>query len=65
MSQNTRRLIEDRLSKLGLRPGEVDGVFDDRTRRAIRRYQEARNVPVTGYLNQQTVVRIMADSLFR
>jgi hypothetical protein len=61
----TRRLIESRLDALGLRPGEVDGVFDDQTRRAIRRYQTARNLPVTGYLEQDTLVRLLADSLFR
>ncbi len=61
----TRRLVEQRLDALGLRPGEVDGVFDDQTRRAIRRYQTARSLPVTGYLEQDTVVRLLADSLFR
>jgi peptidoglycan hydrolase-like protein with peptidoglycan-binding domain len=61
----TRRLVESRLDALGLRPGEVDGVFDDNTRRAIRRYQTARNLNVTGYLEQDTVVRLLADSLFR
>ncbi len=61
----TRRLVESRLAALGLRPGEVDGVFDDQTRRAIRRYQTARNLPATGYLEQETVVRLLADSLFR
>jgi peptidoglycan hydrolase-like protein with peptidoglycan-binding domain len=61
----TRRLVEQRLDALSLRPGVVDGVFDDRTRRAIRRYQTARNLPVSGYLDQDTVVRLLADSLFR
>ncbi len=65
MSQGTRRLMEDRLSKLGLQPGPVDGVFDDKTRRAIRRYQEARRLQTTGYLNQATVVRLLADSVLR
>jgi peptidoglycan hydrolase-like protein with peptidoglycan-binding domain len=61
----TRNLIEARLDALGLRPGRVDGVFDDNTRRAIRRYQTARNLPVTGYLTQDTVVRLLADSILR
>jgi peptidoglycan hydrolase-like protein with peptidoglycan-binding domain len=61
----TRRLVESRLDALDLRPGLVDGVFDDDTRRAIRRYQTARALPVTGYLDQDTVVRLLADSLFR
>lgn len=58
-----RSLIEQRLAALGLKPGAADGSFDDDTRRAIRRYQQARGLPVTGYLNQQTVARILVDSL--
>lgn len=61
----TRNLVEARLDALGLRPGRVDGVFDDNTRRAIRRYQSARNLPATGYLTQDTVVRLLADSILR
>ena len=59
----TRSIIEQRLAALGLKPGPADGVFDDDTRRAIRRYQRARGLPVTGYLTQQTVARILVDSL--
>ena len=61
----TRNLIEARLDALGLRPGRVDGTFDENTRRAIRRYQAARNLPATGYLTQDTVVRLLADSILR
>lgn len=57
-----RRLIEQRLEALGLKPGVVDGRFDTDTRRAIRRYQRARGLPVSGYLSQQTVARILVDS---
>jgi peptidoglycan hydrolase-like protein with peptidoglycan-binding domain len=59
----TARLVEARLDQLGLEPGEVDGLFDDNTRRAIRRYQRDRDLPVTGYLNEPTVVRLLADSI--
>lgn len=63
LSTRTRRVIEARLDALGLKPGPVDGVFDERTRRAIRRYQRARNLPETGYLNETVVVRLLADSV--
>lgn len=59
----TARLVEARLTQLGLDPGPVDGVFDAETRRAIRRYQGARDLPVTGYLNEPTIVRLLADSI--
>jgi peptidoglycan hydrolase-like protein with peptidoglycan-binding domain len=58
-----RRAIEGRLADLGLKPGRVDGAFDDDTRRAIRRYQEARGMEVTGYLTQAAVVRLLAEGL--
>lgn len=65
LNAGTRRLIEDRLEKLGLKPGVVDGEFDNDTRRAIRRYQDARRLPKTGFLNQQTLVRLLADAVLR
>lgn len=65
LSGGTRQLVEDRLMRLGLKPGPIDGVFDEKTRRSIRRYQEARRLQKTGYLNQATVVRLLADSVLR
>ena len=58
----TSRLIEARLSTLGFDPGVVDGRFDDNTRRALRRYQASRDLTVTGYLNEATLIRILADT---
>lgn len=59
----TRRVVEQRLAQAGYDPGTVDGVFDDRTRRAIRRYQASRGLPQTGYLTEAVVVRLLADSV--
>lgn len=58
-----RSLVEQRLAALGLKPGPADGTFDEDTRRALRRYQKARGLPVTGYVNQQTIARLLVDSL--
>ncbi len=58
-----RRLAEARLEALGLNPGQVDGNFTNRTRRAIRQYQRARNLTVSGYLDQATVIRLLADGI--
>ena len=55
------RLIEARLEQLGLEPGAVDGQFDNSTRRAIRRYQRDRDLDRTGYLNADTVSRLLRD----
>lgn len=62
LNDGMKRLIEQRLAAIGLKPGKVDGQFDADTRRAIRRYQQARGLPVTGFLTQQTVARILVDA---
>ncbi|WP_210528667.1 peptidoglycan-binding domain-containing protein [Rubellimicrobium arenae] len=61
----TARVVEQRLDVLGLRPGEVDGRFDADTRQALRAYQRDRGLPVSGYLNEPTLVRLLADTLGR
>ncbi len=57
----TRLLVERRLAQLGLDPGVSDGAFDQSTRQAIRAFQRNRDLEPTGYLNQQTVARMLAD----
>lgn len=59
----TRTLVEAKLDQLGLNPGPVDGRFTDQTRSALRNYQRDRGLPVTGYLNEQTLVRLLADTI--
>ncbi len=63
LNSSTRRVIEARLNGLGLRPGPIDGVFDEDTRRAIRRYQSARNLPASGYVSDAMMVQLMADTV--
>ena len=60
LNEDSRLLVERRLEALGLEPGKVDGKFNKTTRKAIRRFQKARNLQVTGYLNEATVVRMLA-----
>ncbi len=55
-----RILIEKRLQQFGINPGPADGNFDHLTRRAIRRFQRERDLPVTGYISRDTMVRLMA-----
>jgi peptidoglycan hydrolase-like protein with peptidoglycan-binding domain len=58
-----RLLAERRLADLGLEPGRLDGQFDDDTRRAIRRFQRARDLQPTGYVDQATAVRMLAEAV--
>jgi len=57
----TRTLIERRLAQLELEPGTLDGTFDEATRRAIRRFQRARDLSATGFIDEATLVRMLAD----
>jgi peptidoglycan hydrolase-like protein with peptidoglycan-binding domain len=54
-----RVLIERRLAQLGADPGAQDGNFTQKTRRAIRQFQRSRELPVTGYVDQETMVRLL------
>ena len=62
INSTLRRLIESRLSGLGFNPGEVDGRFDRNTRRALRDYQNSRGLTATGYIDQLTLARLLADT---
>lgn len=63
LNRATARAVEARLAQLDLDPGTVDGEFDQRTRRALRNYQRDRGLNVTGFLDEITLVRLLADSL--
>ena len=58
-----RSLVETQLQAQGFSPGRIDGQFDGATREAVRSYQEARGLPVTGYVNRDTLNRMIADGL--
>ena len=58
-----RQLIERQLRALGLEPGAVDGRFDRDTRRALRRFQRANELPVTGFVTRSTIVRLLASAV--
>ena len=60
-----RRLIEARLAASGLNPGAIDGRFDNSTRAALRIYQEQAGLAGTGYLDQATLARLLADTISR
>ena len=42
------------LKLAGFDPGRTDGVFDGRTADAVRHYQAARGIPVSGLLDEPT-----------
>ncbi|WP_333714709.1 peptidoglycan-binding domain-containing protein [Yoonia sp.] len=65
INSTLRRLIESRLASLGFNPGPIDGQFDGNTRRAIASYQSQRNLTSTGFMDQPTLARLLADTFGR
>lgn len=61
MSASMKILIERKLQAIGLKTGKVDGVFNEATRKAIRKYQSARGLSQTGFITRRTVVRLMSE----
>lgn len=55
------RLVQTKLSALGYYKGRVDGSAGSMTSAAIRRYQLAQALKVTGELNQQTIDALGLD----
>jgi peptidoglycan hydrolase-like protein with peptidoglycan-binding domain len=48
------QLAESQLKVAGFNPGPVDGIFDAQTASALRSYQVAKGLPVTGLLDDTT-----------
>ena len=45
---------EAQLKVAGFDPGRVDGIFDAQTVEALRKYQAAKGIPVSGLLDEPT-----------
>ena len=57
----TRVLVERRLAQLGFDPGKIDGKFNKDARRAVRQFQKARGLPITGYFNAQSLGMLLSN----
>ena len=65
LSRDARRRVQWGLEAAGYGPGGADGVMGGATRRAIRRWQEARGAPVTGYLDADAAQELQASGRAR
>lgn len=64
LDHDTKIRIERTLTSLGHDCGEIDGVFDDDTRSAIRNFQKEWSFQETGYVDEVTFVRLLAIGIF-
>lgn len=64
LDQPTRQRVEETLTRLGYDAGPSDGVFDDRTRTAIRGFQKEWHFVESGYLDEVTFVRLLAIGIY-
>lgn len=55
------KALQERLKGLGYLEGEADGNFGSKTEQAIRRFQQAKSIKVTGKADEETVKQIMGN----
>jgi hypothetical protein len=60
-SQHGRMELQSKLAKAGYYAGEPSGKWDDKTIAALKEYQAANNLPVTGTLNPETIRKLGLD----
>lgn len=55
------KALQERLKGLGYLEGEADGNFGSKTEQAIRKFQQAKSIRVTGKADAETVKQIMGN----
>ena len=55
------KALQERLKALGYLEGEADGNFGSKTEQAIRKFQQAKSIKVTGKADEETVKQIMGN----
>ena len=55
------KALQERLKALGYLEGEADGNFGSKTEQAIRKFQQAKSIKVTGKADAETVKQIMGN----
>ena len=54
--------LQRQLHRLGLEPGMVDGRYGPLTTQAVKRFQEAHNLPADGITDPETLSRIQGQT---
>lgn len=57
------KYIEITLREMGYDPGKTDGILDADSRKAIKDFQKAHNLPANGYIDKETYSRLHVYSI--
>jgi peptidoglycan hydrolase-like protein with peptidoglycan-binding domain len=58
LTQETLKVLQERLKAEGVYTGPVDGVLNDQTEAALRQYQEKQGLPVSGAADEATLKQL-------
>ncbi|MGE0658866.1 MAG: peptidoglycan-binding domain-containing protein [Reyranellaceae bacterium] len=61
LRQETLLLVQQRLNERGILKGKPDGTYGPQTEAALKDYQKAEKLPVTGVADSATVVRLLIE----
>ncbi len=62
LSLSDRMAAQIALARLGFNPGPADGVVGAGTRKALREWQQSRQLPADGYMSSDMVARLKAQA---
>ena len=65
LNRSAVRRLQGRLARLEFRPGPIDGILGLQTVKAIKRYQTAHRLPVTGRISSQFLSHLEETSASR
>jgi peptidoglycan hydrolase-like protein with peptidoglycan-binding domain len=58
VSSDDIKNAKEALKAKGIDPGPINGTLDSKTQQALRQFQQANNLPVTGTLDQATATKL-------
>jgi len=58
VSPDDIRNVKEALNMKGIDPGPINGTLDTKAQQALRQFQKANDLPVTGSVDQQTALRL-------
>lgn len=62
LTQDNRKEVQQRLQALAFEPGNISGVFNEKTRSAIADWQKGHALPATGWLAPLQYAALLAES---